>query len=390
MRFLCFSFLSPPGTDAESACTGRFLSALAAEGHVVKLISLDHRSSRNHLDVETERELLNPSIEVVRMPIRNDSLIRRVFSKIKHGLFGICTEYIDYAIDIVREDLKRNPGTILITRSAWPTSNIVGWRCRKLAKMWIPHFSDPFPSYKRMRIKEYWRYPFAYLWLVRFLRDSSFISVTCHNAIRYFDAVTFNKFHSKFYITYHIGFPRLSSVGFSVPRDDTKKVIAHVGALFSGRPVARFAEFVSRIPGVRFLQFGKVYGHREGFDICKIESPKMATDAMATADAILVCDLDSGFGYTPYLPSKFAYALALGKPIICLTTPDSEMAMLSKKIRGVYYVDMTIPWGDEVVNLMEGLVNGDLCPPPISDVTFVMPETVAKGFLERVKETLGE
>ena len=365
MRFLCFSFLSPPATDAESACVGRFLSALVAVGNDVKLISLDHRSAKDHLSDDIANELLDGRISVLRLPLRHVSLAMRIFSKIKHGLFSACTEYIDDAVELVRQDLIAHPGTILITRCAWPASNIVGWKCRRYAKMWVPHFSDPFPSYKKMIWREYWRYPFAYLWLVRILRDSSLVTVTCHNAVRYFDEITSGRYHDKLNVIYHIGAPRLRSSGYILPRHGDEKIIVHVGALLAGRPVGHFAAVASQFTGVRFIQFGKVYDEKlkgliESYDI---ESPRMSTDAMANADAILVCDLDSGFGYTPYLPSKFAYALVLGKPLICLTTPDSEMARIAKTVSGIYCLDMLRSDYKEINHLLKQFVSGCLvCP----------------------------
>lgn len=387
MRFLCFSFLSPPATDAESACTGRFLSALADAGHEVKLISLDYRSISNCLEESIEKELLDGRIEVERIAIKHTSLWKRVITKIRYGLFGICTEYIDEAVRITKSDLLLHPDTILITRSAWPASNIVGWYCRKHARAWIPHFSDPFPSYKKMKLREVYRYPFAYFWLIRILRDANFVTVTCHNAIRYFNEITFRIFNAKFHITYHIGFPRLQTCGYAVDSSEKEKVIVHVGALFSGRPVAKFAQIVSGISGVKFVQYGSVFDQEinKTIEVHRIESPRMATDAMATADAILVCDLDSGFGYTPYLPSKFAYALALNRPIICLTTEDSEMAQISQKVPGVYFVDMKKGLPNEAVNIIQKLKDSQLVAPSFKDVEFASPKNVEDGFLKRVR-----
>lgn len=387
MRFLCFSFLSPPATDAESACTGRFLSALADAGHEVKLISLDYRSISNCLEESIEKELLDGRIEVERIAIKHTSLWKRVITKIRYGLFGICTEYIDEAVRITKSDLLLHPDTILITRSAWPASNIVGWYCRKHARAWIPHFSDPFPSYKKMKLREVWRYPFAYFWLIRILRDANFVTVTCHNAIRYFNEITFRIFNAKFHITYHIGFPRLKTCGYSVTSNKGEKVIVHVGALFSGRPVARFAEIASLISGVRFVQYGSVFDQeiKKSIEVHRIESPRMATDAMSTADAILVCDLDSGFGYTPYLPSKFAYAVALNRPIICLTTEDSEMARFAKLVPGIYFVDMKKGFPNGVINILQKLKESSLIAPSYKDVESVTPKKVVEEFIRHIK-----
>ena len=387
MRFLCISFLSPPGTDAESACTGRFLSALVNAGHEVKLISLDHAQAERRLDPEVEAELLDRRISVVRIPLRKSSNLCRHMAQIRHGLIDICAEYISDAVRQVKEDLRSHPDTILISRSAWPASNLVGWKCRKYAKMWIPHFSDPFPSYKKMGFKAYWKYPFSYFWLIRILRDSTFVTVTCHNAIRYFDEITARRFHDKFHIAFHIGFPRLRTSGYYLPKKACdQKVIVHVGELFPGRPVGRFSEFCHRFPNLRFVQFGVVHDEKikEKVEVHTISSPRMATDAMAEADAILVCDLDSGFGYTPYLPSKFAYAFALQRPIICLTTPDSEMAAFAKKHDGVYFINMFNPCDDRAEELLGRLADGRLVAPSPNDDCEFLPSQVAAKFIARI------
>lgn len=393
MRFLCISFLSPPGIDAESACTGRFLSALVNAGHEVKLISLDHGHANRHLDSDIANELLDKRISVVRIPLRSESNFMRHLAQIRHGLIDIGLEYVNDAVKLVKEDLCCHPGTILISRSAWPSSNVVGWKCRKYAKMWIPHFSDPFPSYKKMRPKAYWKYPLSYLWMLRFLRDSTFITVTCHNAIRYFDEITGRRFHEKFHIAYHIGFPRLESIGYSLPQSNQKqKTIVHVGELFKGRHAERFAEYCSKFTEIRFIQFGNVNNKQlySEIEIHPISSPRMATDAMAGSDAVLVCDLDSGFGYSPYLPSKFAYAMALQKPIICLTVKDSEMARLSSILHGVYWVNIGKPFDENTDQLLSNLIKGILRGPATVDGCLFSPSDVVEKFENRINKLLSK
>ena len=388
MRFLCFSFLSPPGTDAESACTGRFLSSLAEAGHEVKLISLDHAMADKHLGMDVTAELLDSRISIDRIPLGKFTNIQRRKKQLKHGLIDICAEYIDVAVIRVKEDLLQNPGTILITRSAWPASNIVGWKCRRYARKWIPHFSDPFPSYKKMTPKQYWKYPFSYFWLIRILRDSTFVSVTCHNAIRYFDAITAGVFHHKFHIAYHIGIPRLQTSGYHLPnKQDDVKTIVHVGELLGGRPIGKFAELCSKFSNIRFIQYGKVHDASlaERIEIHSIISPRMATDAMSEATAIVVCDLDSGFGYTPYLPSKFAYAYALHRPILCITTPDSEMASFAKTREGVYFIDMFKPSNNETRQLLGSLLAGKLTAPHATEDCEFSPKVVIQKYLARVE-----
>ena len=389
MRFLCFSFLSPPGTDAESACTGRFLSALAAAGHEVKLISLDHAMANKHLEIDVASELLDSRISVERIPLRDFTNLERHIKQLKHGLIDICAEYIDVAVAKVKNDLLQNPGTILITRSAWPASNIVGWKCRRYARKWIPHFSDPFPSYKKIEFKQYWKYLFSYVWLIRILRDSTFVSVTCNNAIRYFDEITVGIFHNKFHVAYHIGIPRLHTSGYHLPKTrEDEKTIVHVGELFGGRPIGRFAEFCSKYANLRFVQYGRVHDASlaERIEVHSIKSPRMATDAMSEADAIVVCDLDSGFGYTPYLPSKFAYAYALQRPIICITTSDSEMASFAKTKEGIYFVDMFKPFNNETAELLERLFAGKLAAPSVNEECEFSPKVVIKKYLARVEQ----
>ena len=391
MKFVCFSFLSPPATDAESSCTGRFLSALASRGHEVHLITLDYYADKMHLPDDVVDELLDRRIKVTRLPLKSYCLFRRLLTKIRYGLFGICTEYIEDAVRVVRKELKENPGSILITRCAWPASNLVGWYCRKDAKMWIPHFSDPYPSYKKMTLGQVWRYPFSYFWLIRCCRDSSFVSVTCKMALRYFNAITMNRFSEKFHVAYHIGYPRLREENISLPQMSGGKMVVHVGAVMNGRPVDWVARVCSKMAGIRFVQYGRVANIRiwpKEVEVRTINNHRMATSVMIASDAVLICDLDSGWGYSPYLASKFVYALFCGKPLICVSQPNSEMGHLATEINGVYFVRFGDERGLEMV--MAKLKTGELESPSFDHLRRFTPDGVAQKYEERIHLILNE
>lgn len=385
MKFVCFSFLAPPASDAESACAGRFLSALAASGHEVHLVTLDHAMGPKPLSPDVSGELLDGRIQVTRIPLRKVPRWEHLLTKFKYGISrNFYTAYIAEGVRILRMVLKANPGAILLSRAEFPESHLVAFQCRKCARAWVAHFSDPFPIYKRIPWQRRWQYLGAYFWCRRILRHADLITVTCRNAVRYFDELTHGQYSGKFCVVNHIGSPRLSTCGYQIRRDGKEKIVVHVGTMFAARGAAKIVAAARRVPGVRFMQYGPIDDQFKGQIECRrIESPRMATDAMANADAMIIADLDSGFGYSPYLPSKFAYGCVLGVPIIAISEPESEMAYLAKEMHGVFFVDRND--SQALVSAFEKLAAGKLCPPTAKDVERFTSETVARCFEETIK-----
>jgi len=385
MNFVCFSFLSPPSGDAESACVGRFLSALAEDGHTVHLVSLEHL---RQIDESVEKELLSEKIIITRVPIKRTTLLEKWVPRFKYALFGIGAEYIQESCVVLSATLAKYESPVLLTRAAFPVSNVIGWHCRQHAALWIAHFSDPYPTYSRNDFsywikKMLWRYPFDYLWCWRILRDADQITVTAQRAKRYFNKISFFRFQNKINVLYHIGLPRLVSGGYSIERScGNPCVVAHVGHLMAGRhPKYIVDSFLQAPSNVVFHQYGVSDVRLPAstrFRTFSLNGPRMATDAMATADALIVSDLKSNFGYCPYLTSKFAYALALNIPVICISDADSEVADFSKKYEGVYFADYKDKGA--LVSILELLSDGKLLPPEEELISLFKPRSVLDVF----------
>src|SRR5262249_15173464 len=108
-------------------------------------------------------------------------------------------------------------------------------------------------------------------------------------------------------------------------------------------------------PNIRFLQYGNVdkeifeaCRRAEGFsnlDIRHVEnlSPRDAADLQRQVDVNVVVDTDLGLPYSPFILSKYPHSVCSGKPLLLISSEDSDMARFTKTYGGGEFVPFSTP-----------------------------------------------
>lgn len=358
MNIICLSLAAPPLNDPESFCTARFLSALVNAGHNVDLCTLDHPKQ---LDDKVVSQLLNPKIEVTLIPLKKTSKLQSIFTRIKYGFFGEYSKHIDSIYDALEDLVSVRDNPILITRSYPICSSIVGYLAKKrLSVPWIAHMSDPFPGYGVYSRRDFLIKKLDIWWSNRIVTKADLVSVTCSNAIRFFNDLHDSDFSDRCIVLGHIGTPSLKGSDL-ILNADNRVQFAHVGRLIDRRYLDQLIEefTATRIklgPKFLFLQYGPIFfagSSHEGFDPTStdwlnvlngtIVSPMDATAVLEQSDVNVVVDQDDSIDYCPYLASKFAYAVEAGKPILAVGIKNSAMARMASEYGCFYHADGRTP-----------------------------------------------
>ena len=359
--FVCFSYLTVPKNEAQAFSASRFYSALAESGCKVLLVTLDHPQE---IAPDVANEMLSPKIDVLRIPFtppRNVRLWHRFQNR----------HQVDYnwwnvtplaATRKVEELLKKNPGSILISRSFPLESHLAVYDIRRSARLWIPHFSDPHPLQIQEVIDDLnqtflsrMRYRHDTHMVKNIIREAGLVTVTSRNAIRYFSELCGNRYLTKFHVANHIGVPRLATSGFAPDRKPGTFEITHVGTLakcrYPERIVEEFSLAASSWPELRLTLFGQLFAFKDrtshlpwlNLSPQRLPCPRQSTDVMANSDMNLIVDAESSLPYGPFLASKFAYAVGAGRPILGVGVQDCEMAKLRDEFQSTYFSDITRP-----------------------------------------------
>ena len=407
MKVVCFSYNAPPKNDAEGFCTARFLSALSQHGADVHLITMDHPGEVEPPAIEA---LLDSRIQVTRIPLSGQSC-GNLCQSLKCGVLG--TESLDFArcVAEVRNALSSQVTTsaVLVTRAYPAFSNMVGYKCRKDAAMWVAHFGDPYPGFQMYSRRNSWRRFVDQWWGKRIFNEADLVTVTCRNAVRWFAESLGEHIKAKMHVVYHVGFPHLRSTQsiFSSDRGSQANDVlkfTHVGFWSErrsmGRVLEEFAEAAALLPKVELRQFGPtdLVGREllnrlstNFLSVCAqgASSPFVSSELLVASDVNVVIDQNDSIGYCPYLASKFAYCVASQRPILAVGEPDSEMAKLHEEYGSFYFADVTRPGAlrNVVCEIAKAPSDGLKIPSDALSALF-RPETVAKAFLDRTDDML--
>lgn len=355
MNIVVFSYNFLPKNDAESFCTTRLASALAERGHSVHVVT---ERSRTMVSESALKQLLSPSVKVTYLePLpTKKGLWRRICNGLKFDIWS--TIALSPHIAALKKILLSEECPILLARCSPPRSLLVAHACRKFAVKFVAHFSDPYPSLTYTGFK--WR---LISWLSRralsrVVDSCDKVSVTCEEAIRFFADVygsVYVRNRNKFFVTTHVGEPKLlpdkarqSDCSCDLP------TVTHCGYLSMDRYAERFsAEFsqgvaenyVLRLVGdcdplVR-RQLEKM-GVPYLVDACS--DPGEVTMINECSSVALVIDTKFKLGYSPYLPSKFAYLCFSSTPIVVYCQKGSCMHRISTQFpeAGVLFADVDV------------------------------------------------
>lgn len=351
LEIVCVSFNGPPMNDAEALCTGRMLSGLVEYGADVHLITLD---SDKTLPTDIVEEIFNERIKITRVPLQ--CKWSKMKSILKYGIADPNCGWIKEATEATIKILEgyENP-PILITRSMPIISNIVGYYCSDFAKIWIPHFSDPFPPDEwRDHWYSHFAKPFNRSWARRILKKADLITVTCRNAIRYIEEKSRYKFSDKAWVLTHLAIPKLKSGNFKFKKNPEEYVVAYIGNLMNRRRPELILNGVllamEKHPQIKFLQLGNVDPEilemcRENHFFSKLDirhinnlNPRDASDLQRQVDVNVIVDTDLGLPYSPFILSKFSHSVCAGKPLLMISSNDCAMWEYTKKYGGGEFV----------------------------------------------------
>lgn len=332
MKFVVFNASFLPKAGAESFCTTRFASALADNGHEVHVVTMDWPKDVGN---DVYDFLVSKNLKITRVSLRRRSLAAQL-ARILYRTHDMAAITIPACVKAVKCALGDSRDAILVTRSSPFVSMIVGWYCRKAAKRWVAHFSDPLSHFNRQTMMEKLRYQSMRFWLDRTIRAADGISLTCEAVKRYYRDEHGSVFaNTPSFVTNHIGEPKLPTK--SIYTDDVAtKTIAHSGylnALRGSEAILAAVESLNRNGlACSFLQCGPVdeitgkkIAEQSSAKMIVSNQPDMATAVCENASAILIADQDTELGYIPFIPSKFAYQIFIDKPIIILTRKGSAM-----------------------------------------------------------------
>jgi hypothetical protein len=404
LKIVCFSHNAPPQNDPEAFCTARFLSALSAHGSDVHLITMVHPDA---IEREVTEKLLDPWIRLTRLEREQSSAASRA-AAIRNGVIGEEAAAFAKCVAAVREALARagKGRAILLTRAYPAFSNMVGYACRREAAVWIAHFSDPFPGFGMYSRRNGWRAHVDHWWARRILSSADLVTVACRNALRWFSEKVCSDLAAKVHVVYPIGFPHLTDVAAAYTAASAECRFTHVGywseRRYMRRVLEEFTAAASEVPGIFLHHLGatdvpgrsllKAAAHSilaPGSD--SIASPLAASRLLAESDVNMVIDQNDGLGYSPYLASKFAYAVAAGRPILAIGEADSEVALLCREHGGFYFADITRPGALQRSLVAVARTSPTLRARPSESLQRVFrPGTVAGAFLDRVDALMQE
>lgn len=363
MNFVCFALNTLPQNGADAFCTARFLNALAESGHQVHLVTV---MQARKISLHDQQALEHPRIQITRLdiPVIPITFFEYIFGKNPNQMRW--PETSSHLLEkALCEILKKTEDPILLTRDWCEASNVAGCYAKKYAKKWIAHFSDPcpipFPIPKSVFawlkiLKNRLRFYFLRPVINQIFKQADQISVTCRNAVRFYTE-TYTLSLKKVIITDHIGDPPLVSP-HPVNRaelDPKYFNILHIGNLLPERYrkeiLDEFSVAAQYWPELRLILYSQVQWQELLPEAKKIpdwlkiidskdSGPREANDLLFQSDMNMIIDARTTLSYCPFLPSKFAYAVFAGKPILAVTESDSEMNKLSTEFEGITMVDI--------------------------------------------------
>jgi hypothetical protein len=401
MVIVCFSYNAPPQNDPEAFCTARFLSALAAKGIHVHLVTMDHEPS---IDPALTAFFLDRRVRVTRIPIESPRRIVNLINGFRYRFHGPLAHQLAQCISTLKSVLRDYENPILLTRSYPVISNIVGYYCRHHAAHWFAHFGDPYPGFGMYSRRDFWKHHADLWWSKIIFQRASAVTVTCRNAVKWFSEILNTDVSTKTAVVTHIGFPHLTQ-GTNTYADSREVRFAHVGFWSERRylqsVLAEFGAANALNPHILLEQHGpmdtgwleetmstnssylRVHSNRP-------MSPKIASAILGESDINVVIDQNDNLAYCPYLASKFAYSVASGRPVLAIGQSDSEMAKLHAEFGGFYFSDIRSS-GDlrDILLSIASTPRDHWSYPSAALMNAFSPDEVASKFLLRVEKVLG-
>lgn len=347
MNFVIFSYHFLPMAGAESYCTTRFASALAAAGHDVTVVTMDWPKGVSDAVVKT---LVDDRLKIIRVPIKTVNKAP-VLSRLRYLTHEWEAVNLTNCISALKKVLKGVDHPILVSRTHPISSLIVAWHCRKLAFKWVAHLSDPIPYFGGRLKKSLMR-----LWCRRAFRDADLISVTCCHVIRFFQKEYGKGFDvNKCIVTPHIGDPWLASDEIFHRTGDVP-VIVHTGLFYAGRGALPLLAAIKQLNEsgfpCRLVQVGEVDSSiKDVFkSVPNVEqidnlSPSLSSAVVEASDVSFVADMQFPDNYIPYMPSKFVYQIFTDKPLVIFSKIDSPMGSCCSNYKrsGLFFADSDHP-----------------------------------------------
>ena len=329
MKIVIYSHNFLPQRDAESYCATRFASALARNGHDVTVVTMDWPMKVSH---STYDALVDSHLKIIRVPF--GSKRNYWWCRIFYRCFLGDVVDVPESVRAVRSLLQNSPDAILVTRTHPIMSLIVGWKCRKLAKKWIAHLSDPIPwfGFTADTIKGHIDDAWIRMWVRRAFLRADAISVTCEEVGLFYQQFYGDDFDpAKMFVTTHIGDYRLTSVHHKTEvgkksKQGVKRII-HPGSIYFNRGGMDIADAVRILneSGRKccFVQVGEVDAplrerleHADYAELYDTVSPEKSIEISLTSDVVVVPDFKSPLPYSAQILSKFVYQLMDDKPIV--------------------------------------------------------------------------
>ena len=346
-----------PAKDAESFCATRFASALARRGHNVHVVTT---SAVSIVSDEIYQALVDSQVRITRVPFSPRT--RSIPAQFRYRCADWETTVMKDLIAATKNALASMDNAILMTRTYPVSSLIVGWHCRRLAKKWICHLSDPIPhatwmpkfSFAPRKFMDWLKWRWIRHWISRGFAYADAISVTCPGALRYYRERYPRSFGGKpKFVTTHIGDNRLDFLATKhFKRPAPGKMVLYAGELYASRKMDALADAVLKlnrkgllcslvhvgagndIDSALRLEFPSAYFRYS-------DSPGLAVSAAKEADVLYVTDSITGLSYSPQILSKFVYQLFESKPLLIETAAEGIMhqCCVDYPEAGLFWID---------------------------------------------------
>lgn len=400
---ICYSEIFVPLCNAEAFCTTRFLSALAAEGCKVYVVTHEYLQE---LPEDVVAELQHPDITVIRVPPvkRPVPLWKRFLKRKEYGINWLLNTS-KAAQSELKKLLIQHPDAVLLSRCMPIHSHLTVLPLRKHAKFWVAHFSDPFPMLLRnISVTERLANMIRRWYVKRILKSADMVTVTCPRAIRFFLKEYGERFARKFMVATHIGTPGLapdeslqSAASECKVNDPDCFWVFHTGYLYE--IVQPLLDIADELDKMRVIQYGKSTGIPDALrslSWCRIapdgeSTPRASTTFFEMADVNIIVEPHFPYPFSPLIRSSMAYVLQSDTPVFVIAVRDSDTHDLAKKFPELYYADIDSP--NEIVETMlkikadsdVGVIN----TPSLELRTLFSAEHVAREFLVEIGKRAG-
>ena len=369
MNFVVFSWNFLPQNDPEAYCTARFVSALAESGHNVQVVT---PAQNQDVPREIVAQILSSMVKVTNFEQLSFSNRHIAYLTKSLNIDSWTTATCRSAIKALKRCLRQTKDAVLVSRAMPMKSNLIAYRCRRYARFWVAHFSDPFPwNFPTNSLKNKLTTRFALAVTRRVLLSADAISITCRQVLQFFEDKFSGEYESvknKFFVTPHIGEPLLEPVGEMPYLPQSHTIVSHCGLLCSARycdELLRSLKILKeRDLDYEFVQLGHLdisaqrVIEQEHISIRQLEvtNPSVSTVVNRKSKACLVLDTRTAYETSLFIPSKFVYLLFTESPIVAYTPRGSAMQELTEK-----YPEAGLVWADpankdSLVNAVEMVI----------------------------------